>query len=565
MSDFKDKINSFKNHELLLGQLLNDEVSFYSELKTDIYSHPYYSTFRKKIEALYLNVYKENRFVNVYLGKFPSTVEICETIFSTLSNIFDSQNKNITVSVENQKDEEIISELKPFYEYFKNEGWKAVQTLFNSFLCVDINENQEYYLYNIAPQFVRYIDFDDDNEIEEIIFSFDNEKYYYYTKDFYSVYEKNESTYVLEKETTHELGKCPVRVFLNDKLNNSSKFLSKNVIVSQLPDLFRYVKKSVELEMSEDFTSSPIKIMPDQSCGYHISKEVISNNSDVPVIIEVSCKGGRLYESNPQFQNGDLPVLEGNTQMLCPVCGQNRHVGTGASFTIDYQQAADSNINVNDFIKFFSPPLDGTNYQKERLKELYNSIIESTVGNVTIGTKEARNEMDVMSGYEKTTKILTSFGEIYAQTIEWSFEIYLRLKYGKSFNYVNVFLGNKFYLLTKEELFKAKEVATNPIELAEIDRQILRLEYKHDPRKLLELSKIYEQLPYSGISDKDFLQLIQLGKVSDFDIEKRTNINYYIAEFERQNLNKPEVLDYNYINNEINNLVNKKLQQYANT
>lgn len=570
MSDIKEKINSFNRTELIECMKLNDEVSFYSELFTDITLHPYFPAFRKKIENLYNNQYKENRFVTTYLGKFSPTVELIETIFSTLSNIFDSQNSNITIDVTGKNEEELKIEMQPYFDYFKNKGWKAVQTLFNSFICVDRKKDGTPYIYNIAPQFVKYIDKNDNNDIEEIIFSFDDEEFYYYTKEFYSVYKKEKEDYYIEIEedtnTTqyflHDLGVCPVNKFLDDSLNNNSNYLTKNIVVSQLPDLWRYVKKACELEMSEDFTSSPIKVMPDQGCGYEIQQQTIGISGDVPIITDVQCKGGKLYQNGADIKEGGMPIMDGNTQMLCPVCGIGRHIGAGASIAINHNQAAEDGVDINNFIKFFSPPLDGTNYQKERLQEYYNKIINSTIGTVNPGIALARNEKDIVSGYEVTTKILTQFGVIYAKTIKWSYEIILKLKYADKFQLVNIFLGNKFYLLTKEELLSAKKEATNPIQIAELDQELLKLEYKHDPNKYKELSKIYEQMPYSGISDLDFLELIKKGGiVSEFDIEKRLNIIYYIQEFERIKLNSPEILDYNYINKTINELVTNKIKE----
>ena len=73
------------------------------------------------------------------------------------------------------------------------------------------------------------------------------------------------------------------------------------------------------------------------------------------------------------------------------------------------------------------------------------------------------------------------------------------------------------------------------------------------------LKKVYQQLPYSGVSDKDFLELIKLGKISDFDIELRTNIVYYIEEFIRKNKNSPEILDYNLVKKEIDKMVKEQV------
>lgn len=544
----KEKIDKFSGKNVLKeAKLWNDRISFYSEIQTNISVHPYYLEFKKQLHELYKNSYKEDMFIKAYMGKNLPSNELTETIFSNLSDVFESQNPNIDIKLKNEKQsKEAEVSLKSYYKWFKTKGFEHVKTLFNSFLIVDINEEKEPYIYCVAPEYVYYYELED-GKLKEIIFSFDGEKYYYYTDEVYSVYEKKGNEYESITESFHKLKRFPGNIFLYDILNNTSEILRKNIIVPQADDIHKYIIKVIELYMAEFASSNYTKVIPDKPCGYE-------NNGS-------QCQGGRLFYLDSDLENGGRPKLNNNgEQELCPVCGESRHIGTGAVMTVDFEALAKANINVADIINYFAPPLDGLEYQKTRVEEIKEQIKDSSVGVVKRPTKEARNELDVSSDYESRTKILTRFGYLYGKTIQDTFDVILKILYGTDkVESVNVFLGNKFYLLTKEELLSEKETASDPIQRSTINKEIIKLENKHNPERLRNLIIQYNILPYSGMSDSDFFELIKLNKVSDFDIELRTNINYYINEFLKKFKNGVNNFEVDFVMKQITPLVNSKL------
>ena len=326
--------------------------------------------------------------------------------------------------------------------------------------------------------------------------------------------------------------------------------LKKNIITTQFDDLHKYIIKATELYISELHTSDVKQVLPDTSCGY---------STDTMV-----CEGGRMYYL-PEGTEQSVPVmLDDNTQRLCPNCGHNRFVGTGAGLTVDYGLLSERGINVNDLIKYFAPPLEGTEYQFEKLRNLKENIIKSSVGVIQkLTAQNARNEIDVQSDFEESTKILTHFGAMYAETINFAFRIILKLENVK-FESVSFTFGNKFYLLTKNELLAQKEKATNPISRLEAEKQLIELEYKNAPDKKKAIFNAYAILPFSGVTDTDFLELIKLGKVSDFDIELRFNFNFYISEFIDKHKNELNLLDRKFIKQKMYEFVNIRLNTNLN-
>ncbi len=546
----KALIDDFKGKPALLqAKELNDVVSFYSELHVNISQHPYYITFRKKLKELYKNSYKEDMFVDVYMGSDTPTVELCETIFSRLFNVFDSQNSNLNISLKTESDKkDYKSEVQWIYDYFKNEGWKKYQTKFNSFRGIDLKDGKQYII-NIEPQFVYYTKSECKKQLQEIIFSFDNKTYFYYTDKFYSKYEKTEQgEYILiGKEENHKIERCPINYFYNDFYNNDSEIYRKNVISSISNKLFDYTVSAVELLMNELAMLNYTKVVPSLPCGYETGEEI--------------CKGGRLFYTQADQKQGDTPVMRdnGNTQKLCPVCGFNRIIGSGTTITVDYEAIAEKGISIGDLVQYFTPSVEVAEYHKENLKQLKNDLIETSVGEFKTETREARNETDIKSGYENATKLLTAFGEIYSFPISDTMDISLRFNHSADYGFVYLYMGNRFYLHTKSELLEQKELTTNPIERQDVQQQIIHVEYKHDADKLRRMEILYQILPYAGETDTYFLELVKLGKVSDFDIELRTNIYYYISLYENTKHMAVQALDYNLIKKYITDLVNEKL------
>jgi hypothetical protein len=543
--NIKDKIESFDRREMMDAKELNEKVSFYSELQTKKEVHPYFYKFRKKLQELYRDTNKVDIFLNAYTGDNLSTNTITETIFDRLFNVFDSQNKNIQIDISNNESKaDLIKFITPFLEYFKKEGWQHLKTMFNSFITVDVNAENETYIYNIAPQYVCYLELTEDKEnVKEIIYSFDNENYFYNTQEFYAKYIKQNNVYIQDYLKEHDYKECPTNFFLNDKLNASDLYLRKNIIVPQTDNLHKYIVKDGELYMSELLTSSPKMALPSDGCGYNVANEV--------------CKGGQLYTKGID-DNFDNPVLlDDYTIKLCPTCGASRTIGVGGTFYIDFKALAneDNNITVSDLVQYFAPPLEGTEYQKETLQSLETEIIRTSIGETKTISQEARNETDVQSDYENATKILTAFGEMYANTMEFVCRIRLKHKYGKQFNYISIFLGNKFYLLSKQELIEQKDRSTNPIDRTELELKIIQLDYKHDPNKYKAVKNAYSVLPYSGVTDAYFLDLVRLNLVSREDIELRTNFNKYVQLFIEKNKNDFSTLDANYIRKELYKLI----------
>lgn len=544
-----EKILKYKSDYLPKAIELNAESSFYTCLHTNLKAHDYYSIFRKKLKKLYSNAYIEDSFLNTYLGKNLSSVEISEQIFSKLKTIFDAKNQNIYVEVEGVEKSELNLVVKKYLEYFKTSGFDSLKSLPNSIVIIDIDENEKPYLYNLNPKFIEYIDFEKNGDIEEIIFSFDKEDYFYYTKDFYSKYEKTENGFVEIYTTPHNLESFPGCLFLKDSYSNENKFLAKTVISNQLDNLHKFVVKDVELYKSEFATSFSTKIQPDSSCGYHQGEEI--------------CKGGKIYNSYNLDEAGNpSPILfEEGTQKICPVCGNSRIVGAGATIFINLKKLADMNSNVNNIITEFTPNLEGTNYQKDRLTELKNEIIYSCIGKKQSSVKLARNEKDVISDYEDTSKILSDFSKIYQITINDIIGKVLKLIYQKEV-VLNIFIGDEYFLQTKEELINEKNSAINPLERTNAILNLIEYENKHNVEKKSLYEKILKLMPYSGITDTEFLEYVKFGKVSDFDFELRTNINYYINEFEKKYKNSISLLDIEFIQKEIEKLINEKIKKY---
>ena len=124
--DIKQKIETFDTTFIDKAVKLNIESGFYSEPQTKLSTHPFFPYFRKKIKQLFQNTYKENAFIETYMGENVPTLEIVETIFNRLKNIWDSQNSNLIIAGTN-KNKDIVSFLSEYLKWFRTTGWEALK------------------------------------------------------------------------------------------------------------------------------------------------------------------------------------------------------------------------------------------------------------------------------------------------------------------------------------------------------------------------------------------------------------------------------------------------------
>ncbi|MFW6370553.1 MAG: hypothetical protein ACOC10_05030, partial [Bacteroidota bacterium] len=283
--------------------------------------------------------------------------------------------------------------------------------------------------------------------------------------------------------------------------------------------LFQYNFKSAESFKADLLYLNPDKQAPLSSCGYERNNE--------------KCMGGKLVDVNTK------PIIENNIQKLCPSCGFNKHLSGGAGnlITIDFNNQAvlDGKVNPStELVRYISPDITGVQTQYDRIRELEDRITKSIVGEDNVITRESINELQQEAKYQSKENVLSEIADRYSEIIEFTEKTICKLRYGERFISNSYFMGSKFFIRTVDELMLMKEKTTNPIERSDIQKQIIELRYKNNPKKKKRELLLYDLLPYSSVSDAVFNEYVTAGRINDNDFILRTNFDNIISEFEMQ-------------------------------
>jgi hypothetical protein len=510
--------NKYRN-EIILSENLQNEASFY--ISTD-QTNPHWNLFKQRVLNIYVgDTNKYNRFFSAFSSSTMRSVELCDNVYAQLYRVFDSQDRVIEYNFNNDDlHADATTYLDRFNEFWYKEWWEAYKHQFCSFIVVDLPTYQttkfpEPYIFILDISRVHYIVPTDEWGVKEIIFqAVEDEKlyYYYYTDTFYSKYEIKDDQEIEQFKFDHKLGHCPVHSAWNEKLNNKNWLLKRSAITPNFEDLFWINIKTVESRKADLLYLNPLLQMPKLSCGYDSSKKSMSGHH----YPDSKCVGGYLYSSTdktPIFDQYDNVVL-------CPSCGKQRHSGGGAGnmiqIDLDSQAIKDGKVDPsNTLAKYITPDIQGIKEQYSRIKDEEDRFIKNAVGSDDQPTKSALNELQQTAIFESRENVLVRISEQISKIRTLVTKDQLTLRYAESFVYNQFSQGTKFYLVEVSDLLEMREKAKDPIQKREIDEQIVEVKFKNNQKKKDEGKLLYKLLPYNTLTDTEFTDLMETGKIND--------------------------------------------------
>ena len=520
-----------KKYTKYLNEAVNiqHEAAYYVNRDSE---NPYHSTFRNIVLSVYNdNKLQTNRFFEAFLGNSIPSLEVCKTIFTNLFKVFDSQNQNAQYNFTNASYKQDAEQfLKKFEKFWQNEYWEAVKAQFNSLIVVDLPIDQKTndpdpYLYILDISRVVGITPDKDLNIDEIVFTENVEievegkkvekvYYYYYTKEFYSKWEKAPETNVYINIFTipHNLKENPCFFLWPSTLNQTSWILREGILVPIFDDLKWYNIKYVESRKADMLYLNPIMQRIRSSCGYDSSlgNHVKDSNQSI------KCSNGWLVDEENRL------IINNGNRVLCPVCGKGKHGGGGAGniIEIDINEKPEDVDVSKPLASFITPPIEGTIEQFNRLPILKDSIIESACGTESAETREAINEKQVKYNTESKEDVLKRAASYVSYAVTNAYRRLLTLRYRERFISCSYFQGSEFYTKTIKDLIDLRAKAHNPIIKAQIDEQVIEVKYRNNPEKMSKEKLLYKLLPYSSLTDAEFLTQIGI-RIND---EKTINL-----------------------------------------
>jgi hypothetical protein len=433
------------------------------------------------------------------------TVELCDTIYTQLSRIFDSEDQ---VREFYFKDEKAKEDWIGFYDhsFWKTKGFEAMRTAINSVWVADLpevmdGELPEPYGYLIPIESVKDIENDDDNNCQWVIFCI-GDYLLVYDDDSIRKYEyKDRKMGQQVAEFKHELGYCPARQMWTDKLVVSDLVNKKSPVSSVLSWMDYYLFMLVNKKYMELSNSYPITA---------------------------------VYSSDDSSK-------EDNQSEATKTPDGGNHIGAGTFIQVDPPLPGDTVDMMRHPVQLINPDVATLNYHIEKLNELREMIYRSVVGaGGEPENDQAQNEKQILGSFEDKTTVLMKVKRNFEIIETFAAETLARLRYGDVFESCLINYGTKWYLQSLSALYddytKAKDSGANQIILESLNESILNSRFKNDPEGRLRAKIITDLTPYPDKEVDELIELNDKGLVSDRDVIVALNLMNFINRFERENL-----------------------------
>ena len=352
----------------------------------------YYSDFNTTIKNRYNSVDAYSTFTNHLNVPFP-TLDFVKGLYSSVSKIFCADNPfiNYVFSDKEKKADNL--------DFYKNECWEAYKDTPNAIVIIDTN-NGVYERYILDIRFVKYVK-SKENIIKEIIFSFDDKKYYAFDEDSLFVGEtESKGDYESIKEVSNipnTLEKTPA-VWLSDKFIKGTNEIVRQSLIS---DSLSKIEELLITEVNDSIINEklvPVTLKYIDKCTYDVGHEY--------------CLDGwimkRVEEANgDEIIINDVSKLDSNGKRVpCHIC--NRQLVPGDNISVEKPVDELERDLISNWINYAVPPKEIFEKSKERLTELREQIKSNVLGISELNTNLNHNEDTIRYTTESRETILNN-------------------------------------------------------------------------------------------------------------------------------------------------------------
>lgn len=381
---------------------------------------------------------------------------------------------------------------KPYREFVGIDKVVSIEVKHNTILrlaytaCIDINGEKEYgYAY------------------------LDGEKYEFYSKD-----------YDLLKSEPHDYGMCPATFVVEKSFYPEGDDHDPNGIVKK--SIFSHVRDDMEFY-------NFLKVL----------QKITDTNSTFPITVRPKVK--ELTEDGfdtKDVENAPMGITQIGSQASIASRAEAGNNGggitqAGTEITVPPVEKNDGSIDMElakNFITFYHAPVDILKFIKERIQDLEDSILISTVGNYSDGNNVSLTEMQVSKNFVSMDDKLRSVSSSLSFSRQNSDLMMLSLAYGRENVKCDVFYGSDFFLETPEKLYDMFQKSPNIIERRNILTRLSQRRNMFNKQKQKREVILYKLLPYS--SDIDFNIAVEGGYVDYKTFQLQSRFNYWISHFE---------------------------------
>lgn len=500
-----------RKKEVDIGIKHQDRLRFHTEtvISKDKLS-PYYRTYEAWIlsnKPELLPKDKAERFKQLLTVPLP-TIELTESIFSHLGNVFTAQDSFFRYDFINPEYEADWAEYCS-NEFWKTQGFQAMINAIDSIWVIDIPEQEgerpepKDRLLDISS--VIDISVDIDNNCEYLIFTL-GEKLFVYddTKFLVYSYEKGKISLLPEQEIIHGLGYTPARMMWSDPLMSRNFINKKAPLTNVLGDLDWLLTVQVFKKYMEIGNSYPITVAIRPQQNY-----LGSNHED----------DRGTPEAERKTLGGDL-------------------AGPGSFLEVDPPLQGEYDPMANP-VKLITPDVTNLEYHDGAVMAKRDAIFYSVVGKGEEQTKEAINEKQVMASFESQTSILRKIARNFEIIQKFADMVKIDIRYGKdATENISIDYGSKFFMKTTgdliEELKTAKENGSHSAVTSSIMDEIVETKYRNDKHGLTRAQIIQELDPLPDKTQEEAEKILDKKGITLEQYIIKSQLINFVKRFERE-------------------------------
>jgi hypothetical protein len=468
-----------------------------------------------------------NSFMKFLRNPLPTASLIQDDIVPELKKVFDATNARYDYSFSSNANKPACDKLIAKYgTFYKDVIFDALINSHNSIVITDFENKRDPYRFLINISEVKVIEPTKAGAIKRIVFKGVNkageERYYFYTDEFFAVYTEKDEVYTEESKNPHDLGECPADFISADPINTDKFAVRKSIFSNYIEKFENYINYYTMFKMF--IPSGMIPVITHYKQNNKPCEKTFENGTRCVA----TPSGGYISGLNGVLGNKDSLVP-------CPVCNTSTIIRAGTVIGLPVPKIGDNgekpfDMNAN-FVKFHYAPTEILTWVNEFISEKYDEIKYQLVGKGTEQANgQAKNADQIARGNQTLENTLIELsGKLSRLQTSLDGKL-LKIAFGKSFKSVYVDRGTDFYLETEFELRDSLAKAIDPIDKENLISRINYSIYKNNPSALERSGLLYKLLPYSTLTDDQFITMTVDPKMK----ELRLNYKYYIDAFEAE-------------------------------
>lgn len=503
-----------RRKEIERGVKHNNRLRFHTETVVDkqtLQSNSYYREFLNWIateQPELLPKDKVERFKQLITVPLP-TIELTESIFSHLYNVFKGQDAFYRYQFENPEIEEDWSSFVD-YSFWESHGFSAMVNAIDSVWVLDLPKEQttdrpepKDRLIDISN--IIDISVDADNNCEYVIFKI-GDNVYQYDDTLIRIYGLKDGDISLlpELEIPHGLGYCPARMFWTERLLRDNYINKKAPLTNVLGDL-------------------------DWLLVCHVFKKYMEIANSYPILATYTERDN--YLGSRQEDDRGVPEEAQRT-------AGNNFVAPGTILKVDQPLAGEHDPMANP-VKFINPDVATLQFHVDNIIEKRDTIFYSVVGKDSDTSKEAVNEKQVMASFEGQSAILMKIAGNFKKIQEFAEKCKADIRYGVGqLSEICIDYGTKFFLRSATDLIgdlnTAKTNGSHSSVIGILQDEIIEAKFRNDKVGMSRAQILQELDPLPDKTFDEAVKILEKGGIAKEQFIIHCNLLSFAKRFERE-------------------------------